>query len=89
MGARQRDWASRKRLRLIHVLGGECIDCGATEDLTFDVREPVHERHHGLEASMRMTFFVRQWRQGNLCLRCRVCNARKGRAANYVPKPAL
>lgn len=87
MGARQRDWALRKRAWLTAVLGGKCVDCGATEDLTFDVREPVKDEHHGLESSLRMSFYVRQWRQGNLAIRCRVCNSRKGAKAKFMPNP--
>lgn len=86
MGARQRAWASAWRVRITLSLGGKCIDCMTTQDLTFDVREPVGEPHHTLESSARMSFYRRQWRMGNLCLRCRRCNALKGDKANYVPK---
>ena len=67
-------------------MGGKCKDCGTTEDLTFDVRTPAQEEHHGLETSSRMCFYVRQWRMGNLCIRCRRCNSIKGRAAEHEPK---
>jgi hypothetical protein len=88
VGARQRAWADRWRVRITLSLGGRCIDCMTTRDLTFDVREPVPEEHHGLEKSVRMSFYRKQWRMGNLCLRCRKCNALKGRQAGYMPKGA-
>lgn len=86
MGARQRDWAARWRVRITLSLGGKCIDCMTCIDLTFDVREPVAQEHHTLESSARMSFYRRQWRAGNLCLRCRRCNALKGNKAGYAPK---
>jgi hypothetical protein len=87
MGQRQRRWAHAWRERMYLAMGSKCVDCGCTDDLTFDVRTPVVEEHHSLEQSVRMSFYIRQYRMGNLCIRCRVCNARKGRKADDMPRP--
>ena len=78
MGARQRNWARRKRDELRWVLGNECECCGCTEDLQFDCITPCGRKHHGYGWAQRMSFYRRQMRAGNLQLLCGRCNAVKG-----------
>jgi 5-methylcytosine-specific restriction endonuclease McrA len=78
MGARQRDWAKRKRIVLLRILGGRCRYCGATELLELDCIVPQGDRHHRVDSSRRMSFYLAQFRQGNLQALCGSCNARKG-----------
>lgn len=78
MGARQKQWARRERARLIGVLGGKCVDCGAVDDLEFDCIYPMGHDHHPWESSARISFYRGQLAAGNLALRCKVCNGRKG-----------
>lgn len=78
MAKRQREWARRKRDELFGLLGAVCVDCGTTTKLTFDVIVPMGSAHHRYDWSKRMTFYVRQYRAGNLAVRCDQCNAKKG-----------
>lgn len=86
MGLRQRQWAKRKTEELRAELGGKCIDCEATSDLTFDCIKPMGNGHHAqMDPSWRISFYLKQHRQGNLALRCRSCNGRKaGRKAVQI-----
>lgn len=78
MGLRQREWAERKTAELRQQLGGICVDCGRKRDLEFDCIEPQGHSHHRIEWSWRISFYLRQLRLGNLTLRCKSCNAKKG-----------
>lgn len=78
MGARQKDWARRKRVDLLNVLGDKCVECGATEKLEFDCIVPCGDKHHKMEPSTRMSFYHAQHRAKNLQILCTHCNARKG-----------
>ncbi len=78
MAKAQKDWAKQKRRELMTLLGNVCAYCGTVEDLEFDCIHPRGDRHHRGEASQRMCFYRRQWREGNLQVLCSVCNARKG-----------
>jgi hypothetical protein len=77
MGARQKDWARRERIRIIAILGGKCTDCHSQEQLELDCIEPRGHCHHSAEASVRISFYRKQMREGNLALRCRSCHAKK------------
>lgn len=79
MGARQRQWARRKRAEILAALGGFCSICGSTHELEFDVKVPVDDgEHHGREWSWRMSFYREQFARGNLQVLCSPCNTRKG-----------
>ena len=78
MAKAQKEWARRKRSELLELLGNVCAHCGTTENLEFDCISPRGDRHHRGEASQRMCFYRRQFREGNLQVLCNVCNGRKG-----------
>ena len=78
MGKRQKEWARGERQRMMGVLGGVCVICGATEGLEFDCIRPMGDRHHRYDTSQRMCFYRRQYAEGNLQLLCGSCNGRKG-----------
>ena len=69
------------RSRLAHLraeLGQRCIDCGRTDDLTFDVILPLGDRHGDKSQDVRALIYVQEHAKGNLARRCRSCNAKKG-----------
>lgn len=79
--SRQSQYAIRKREAIFEILGRKCRECGAREDLEFDLIVPDHEpkSHHGkLSWSQRMKFYCRQLMAGNLQVLCSPCNTRKG-----------
>lgn len=78
MGARQRDWAKRRRIQIVRALGGKCRYCGATELLELDCIVPQGDRHHRIDSSRRISFYTAQLRLGNVQVLCGSCNARKG-----------
>ncbi len=78
MSRAAKEWARRKRLELMTLLGNVCAHCGTTESLEFDCIRPKGDRHHRGDASQRMCFYQRQFREGNVQVLCNVCNARKG-----------
>ena len=55
-----------------------CAHCGTDENLEFDCIWPRGHRHHRGDASQRMCFYRRQFREGNLQVLCNFCNAKKG-----------
>lgn len=80
-------WAREKRAWLILALGSRCVDCGTTEDLSFDCIKPMGGEHHKLSSVNRMTFYTRQAKAGNLTLRCCRCNSKKSNKTlpRYMP----
>ncbi len=78
MARAQKEWARQKRHELMSLLGNVCAHCGTAENLEFDCIYPKGDRHHRGEASQRMCFYRRQFREGNLQVLCNVCNSRKG-----------
>lgn len=81
---RRTAWAKRKREWLLAALGPKCVQCGATNCLTFDCRVPTGDDHHRLNQANRMTYYMRQAMMGNLQVLCSDCNSRKG--AKLEPK---
>ena len=77
MGKRQKLWAKVKRQQLMHALGNRCAFCGNTEFLTFDCKVACGHSHHALDTSARMSFYLGQFRAGNLQVLCQSCNAAK------------
>ena len=70
-------WSRAKRADLMRILKPVCKRCGATACLTFDCIVPKGGYHHKLSSVARMTFYVRQFRAGNLQVLCHDCNSRK------------
>jgi len=88
MGARQREWARRKRDELYSLLGNVCNKCGATENLTLDCKIPCGPDHQRrMEWSARMSFYTRQYEQGNLALKCNKCNGTKSDGLELTGEP--
>lgn len=77
MGARQKEWARRARIRLTAALGGHCAACGERNNLTFDCLQATGSNHHSWDSSQRMSFYNKQARAGNLGLLCGYCNSMK------------
>lgn len=80
--SRQVVWAGKKRAHLMQVLGAKCAHCGTTGGLTFDCIRPTGPAHHRLSSVNRMTFYVQQFRAGNLQVLCVTCNSRKSNKEN-------
>lgn len=89
MGARQKLWAKRARIRLILTLGSKCNVCHARNNLTFDCIVAQGAAHHAMESSGRMSFYKKQARAGNLALLCAECNSIKSHHAPEVWRSAL
>ena len=87
MGKRQKKWARDKRDELFVLLGGKCVDCGSTEELEFDVVLAAYgDRHHNkMDWSWRMSFYRKMFDLGNLALRCKRCNVKKGNDLHLNP----
>lgn len=80
MSAYEKEWARRQRAALMEILGPRCNYCGDTEPKTleFDCVKPMGDKHHRMDTSARMSFYRRQFREGNLQVLCRYCNNTKG-----------
>jgi len=89
MAKRQKEWARRRRAKLIRILGGQCTVCHETHELTFDCLEPKGHEHHGKDTSARMSFYNQQFRAANLGLLCHLCNAIKAHCPKSVWEFAL
>ena len=87
MSKRAKIWAHKTRERLTALLGGRCVWCGATTELTFDCILPQGHEHHGWSTDKRMTFYRRQAALCNLQILCHHCNSRKqaGKNPPYLP----
>lgn len=77
-GSRQTRWAREKRAWMMAVLGGKCVRCALTTNLTFDCIRPTGDRHHRMSSVQRVTYYMRQMRAGNLQVLCHACNSAKG-----------
>ena len=78
MSHRVKIWAKKARAHLMHVLGGRCMACGKTSNLTFDCIKPQGHKHHEFSSDQAMCFYRKQWRMGNLQILCAHCNSVKG-----------
>lgn len=74
-------WYRRERARLIAALGGKCVECGTTEELEFDHLKPRTWIANKTSRWQRLRNYIKDWKKGELCLRCRVCNAKGGTPA--------
>ena len=82
MGLRQRQWATKTRLKIKRALGERCFDCGLKEDLLtkpleFDCIEPCGDYHHRMEYSWRTSFYRQKYFKFNLQLLCEKCHIKK------------
>lgn len=78
MSKRQREWAKKKRVELLTILGNKCKHCGTTEHLEFDLLIPLGHAHHHYDTSWAMSFYRQQHERGNVQILCKKCNAKKG-----------
>lgn len=63
---------------MLQSLGGKCVRCGSTSNLTFDCIKPTGDGHHRMSSIQRMTYYLTQARKGNVQVLCFDCNIRKG-----------
>jgi len=82
MAKRQKQWAKRARAALLEDLGAQCAACGATEQLTFDCKTPMGDKHHRLDTSARMCFYRKQTARGNIQVLCMACNIKRSLLEN-------
>lgn len=72
--------AHARRKELLDSLGGRCVDCGSTERLEFDHNQPRTWIASKVNQITRTKLYERDIAAGHIKeIRCRVCNARKGR----------
>lgn len=73
MSARQNAWARRKKIELRNFLGNIChwINCTETKNLQFDCIQAMGHKHHRCGQSSRASFYLRQYKLGNLQLLCK------------------
>jgi hypothetical protein len=76
---RRAEKAKADRAALIAELGGECVDCGTKERLEFDHTAPREWDCKRPARWQRMRLYRREAAAGLIVLRCRSCNARKGK----------
>ncbi len=71
--------AAGRRAALVEKLGGKCVDCGKTDRLEFDHKKARTWVAAGLSHAQRIENYEKDAVAGNIVLRCRVCNAEKGK----------
>jgi len=75
MGKRQREWAYRKRLELIDLLGGVCDNCGSIKELEIDHMDGRDYNCEDTDQSVRVSKYFREYRSGvRLRVLCASCN---------------
>jgi hypothetical protein len=62
---------------MMRQMGNKCACCGATQGLEFDVIRPTGQHHARLEYSVRTSYYLHQFRQGNLQILCKPHNVIK------------
>jgi 5-methylcytosine-specific restriction endonuclease McrA len=77
-------WSQEQKARMKQILGGRCVRCGTTENLTFDCIQPKGDAHHRLGSVNRVAFYKEEMRRGNLQILCALCNSKK----RDLPNPA-
>ena len=85
MAKRQKVWAAKARDVLIAKLGGKCVKCGTTEELTFDCIIPCGHEHHRMSFDRRISFYRAQDKLGNLQVLCKPHNDEKGNTIEPAP----
>ena len=87
MSAYHKEWARKARAALMAELGGRCVWCNDTEELTFDCIMPRGDGHHRGSTDQRMCFYRKEHREHrNVQVLCHRCNSRKADSVtNWVP----
>lgn len=83
---RRREKYKADRAGFIAELGGQCVDCGTDERLEFDheYQRDWQPRDHA--RWVRLNKYRRDHDEGRtIVLRCRSCNARKGKPGDPPP----
>ena len=70
-------WKQARRARLIEMLGGKCVRCGATENLEFDHIDPS-TKVFGVCAGLDKAWDVLVAEASKCQLLCRPCHVAKG-----------
>lgn len=84
---RRRDHYSRAKTQLISDLGGKCVECNATENLTFDHIYGATWNYRKVHSTKRLRLYREEARQGLLQLLCGSCNSRKKRPEECSDEP--
>ena len=71
-------WYRKRRAELIQEMGGKCVECESREELEFDHTKPRNWQPNKTSRWQRLRNYIKDWKKGELVLRCRTCNARKG-----------
>lgn len=85
MGKRQRDWARRAYDKLIQDLGGKCVVCGTTDNLTIDHIDGCDYTHSTVEWSHRISIYRREAKENKLQVMCDLHNTKKGKPLHGKP----
>jgi hypothetical protein len=72
-----KSWRQARRARLIEMLGGKCVRCGATEDLEFDHIDPS-AKSFGVCAGLSKAWDVLVEEAAKCQLLCKPCHVAKG-----------
>jgi len=65
-------------MKLVIELGGQCVNCGSTENLEIDHKKPRQWRLEAVEMGRRVSRYVREAREGLVQVLCSECNKLKG-----------
>jgi hypothetical protein len=77
----------RVRDGLLLILGGVCSVCGGTENIEFHLRYELPDTSLIVATKWwpeRMRFYLQQYRDGNLLMRCQRCNLELKRQLLFV-----
>lgn len=67
-----------RRKILIIAMGGECVECGVTEDLEFHHTSPREWKAAEVARWSRQAEYEKEFLEGKLKLLCSSCNKRAG-----------
>lgn len=84
MGARQLEWARKRRMEIVQTLGGFCIHCRTEEKLEIDCIVPTHHTARSRDASSLVSHYNSQLKINNLQLLCDRCHGRKTRIDSEI-----
>jgi len=90
MARRQREWAKRARLALIHALGGKCTACGRDDCLTIDHINGRDWDIRAVGSAWRISIYRWEAANGRVRVLCATCNneprRRYGRRRASLPE---
>jgi 5-methylcytosine-specific restriction endonuclease McrA len=75
----RRQWYRRRRLELIAALGGACVECGSTDNLTFDHKDGRDWDIRAVHSTKRLRIYAEEIDEGLIQLLCLSCNSAKGK----------